>query len=147
MNTAVQLRSDAHGPRCKLLCGSPVTTVVGSRGPVALFAPGTLVAYALRTHRSARLFVFRTLSTRDRLAASLPGVSPEVWLLLNVKSVARVRLARRLFAYLLEQRIDPALLADAFYIRLGAALEGRIPKHTHLESLLPASFTECPWTS
>jgi hypothetical protein len=141
MNTAVQLRLRAgdDGPRSELLGGAPSATVAGALGPVALFGSGAIVAYRLGGGRRSRLFVFRTLEVDDRLAASVPGVSPRVRLLLHLRTVGRIRRARGLFAYLARTRRDPSSLPDAFYLRVGAVLAGRLPAHKVLPSLLSAS--------
>jgi hypothetical protein len=147
MNTAVQLRSISARdlPRCELVHGTPREIVSGALGPVAIFPPGELVAYMVRSRRQARLFVFRTLVVDDRLAAALPGVRPRVQLLLDTRSVGRSRLVRRLFAYLLETSRDPVGLPDAFYLRVGVVLAGRLPPQKILLSLLSASATEPPF--
>jgi hypothetical protein len=150
MNTAVQLRPIASRdlPRCDLVHGTPREIVAGTLGPIALFAPGELVAYLLRSRRRARIFVFRTLVVDDRLAAALPGVRPRVQLLLATHSVGRCRLVRRLFAYLVKTSRDPGGLPDAFYVRVGVALVGRLPAHKILLSLLsPPTRSVEPWTS
>jgi hypothetical protein len=138
MNTAVQLRPIAtrDSPRSDLVYGTPCEIVPGTLGPVALFASGELVAYLLRRRRRARLFVFRTLVVDDRLAAALPGVRPRVQLLLDTDSAGRSRLVQRLFAYLLKTSRDPGGLPDAFYVRVGVALAGRLPAHKILLALL-----------
>jgi hypothetical protein len=138
MNTAVQLRPIAtrDSPRSDLVYGTPCEIVPGTLGPVALFASGELVAYLLRSRRRARLFVFRTLVVDDRLAAALPGVRPRVELLLDTDSAGRSRLVQRLFAYLVNTSRDPVGLPDAFYVRVGVALAGRLPAHKILLSLL-----------
>ena len=139
MNTAVQLRPIAARdlPRCEIIHGTPREIVSGALGPVAIFPPGELVAYMVRSRRQARLFVFRTLVVDDRLAAALPGVRPHVQLLLDTRSVGRSRLVRRLFAYLVKNSRDPVELPDAFYLRVGVALAGRLPRHKILLSMLP----------
>jgi hypothetical protein len=150
MNTAVQLRSIAgvDRPRCDLVHGTPREIVSGTLGPVALFASGEIVAYLLRSRRRARLFVFRTLVVDDRLAAVLPGVRPRVQLLLDTRSAGRSCLVRRMFAYLVKTSRDPTGLPDAFYLRVGVALAGRLPAHKILLSLLPqVSEVVQPWTS
>ncbi len=144
MNTAVQLRTLAAGdmPRCDLVHGSPLRFLVGDLGPIALLAPGEVVAYRLRSRRLTRLFVFRTLDIDDRLAAFVPGVRPRVRLLIAVRSAGRVRLTRDLFAYLTKTGRQPSHLTDAFYLRVGVALTGRIPARSILlHSLLS---THCP---
>jgi hypothetical protein len=146
MNTAVQLRPILARdlPRCELVHGTPREIVSGALGPVAIFPPGDLVAYMVRSRRRARLFVFRTLVIDDRLAAALPGVRPRVQLLLDTRSVGRSRLVRRLFAYLVKTSRDPVGLPDAFYLRVGVVLAGRLPPRKILLSLLSASATEPP---
>jgi hypothetical protein len=138
MNTAVQLRpiGAADLPRCDLLHGAPLEILAGELGPVALFAPGDLVAYRLRCRRRTRLYVFRTLDTGDRYAATVPGVRPRVQLLFELRSAGRVRLARGLFAYLTRTGREPSLLSDAFYLRVGVVLAGRLPAHKIAVSLL-----------
>jgi hypothetical protein len=140
MNTAVQLRRAGDVLRSELLYGAPRRTVAGTLGPVALFAAGEIVAYRIRHRRRSRLFVFRTLEVDDRLAASLPGVHPRVHLLLEVHTAGRVRLVRGMFAVLLKNRHDPCGLPDGFYVRVGVALAGRLPRHKILPSLLSFSL-------
>jgi hypothetical protein len=146
MNTAVQLRPIATRdlPRCDLVHGTPREIVAGRLGPVALFASGELVAYLLRSRRRTRLFVFRTLVVDDRLAAALPGVRPRVQLLVDTHSTGRSRLVQRLFAYLANTSRNPAGLPDAFYVRVGVALAGRLPARKILLALLPSQPAAAP---
>jgi hypothetical protein len=138
MKTAVQLRPIAARdlPRCDLLWGAPVRTVAGELGPIALFGSGAIVAYRLRRLRRRRLYVFRTLHVDDRLAADVPGVRPRVQLLLSLNSASRVRLAQKLFSYLVNTRRDPSSIPDDFYLRVGVALGGRLPPRKIMLSLL-----------
>jgi hypothetical protein len=138
MKTAVQLRVAYGGdlPRTELLCGARCEVARGALGPVALFAPGELVAYLVVNRRRRRLFVFRTLDVDDVLAATLPGVRPRVRLLIELKTAGRVRLVRMLLDYLARSGRDPSTLPDGFYVRVGAALGGRLPTHKILRSLL-----------
>jgi hypothetical protein len=141
MNTAVQLRplAGAGAPRCDLVLGLPREALLGSLGPIALFAAGELVAYRLRHCRKTRLSVFRTLDLDDPLAVAIPGVRPRVQLLLELHSAGRVRLARGLFDRLAKEGVEAARLPDAFYLRIGVALGGRLPARTLLHSLLHRS--------
>ena len=138
MRTGVQLRLAAGAglPRSELLAGVPCEVVSGAMGPVALFRPGEIVAYLLRFRRRPRLFVFRTLTVDDRLAATIPGVRPRVQLLLQLRTPGRIGRARDLFAYLARTERDPSALADDFYVRVGAVLAGRLRSHKILLSLL-----------
>src|ERR1017187_2580141 len=144
MNTAVQLRRVAgDAPRSDLLHGTPGSIISGRLGPVALFSPGAMVVYRIRHRRRTRLFVFRTLEVDDRLPASIPGVHPRVQLLLDVRSAGRARLVRGLLGSIVKSGHDPCALPDAFYLRVGVALAGRLPTHKSLLSLLAASSGAC----
>jgi hypothetical protein len=137
MNTAVQLRQPGSGtPRTELVYGKPHALVTGELGGVAVFSPDQVVAYRIGYRRQTRLFVFRTLEVDDRLAARIPGVRPHVRLLFDVCTTGRARLVRALFAYLARTSRAPAALPDAFYVRIGAALGGRLPAHKILGLLL-----------
>jgi len=138
--TAVQLRQKGS-LRCELVHGEPTKVVAGVLGPVAVFGAGQVVAYRIRSRRSTRLFVLRTLDVNDPLAASVPGVRPRVRLLVNVRTAGRARLAKKLFAYLLRTGREPSALADAFYWRVGAVLGGRLPPSKVLTSLLSLAST------
>jgi hypothetical protein len=135
MKTVVQLRSDP-ALTCELAHGSPDGFVQGERGPIAIVGPDRILAYVIRASASPTLFVFRTLTVDDRLAASVPGVFPRVRLLIHVRSAGRVRAARRLFAYLVKRGIEPSLLPDAFFVRMNVALAGRCVNQTRLRVLL-----------
>ena len=126
----------AMDPRTEIVCGSPCAHATGTLGPVALFGSGEIVAYLLRRRRRLRLFVFRTLDVDDRLAATVPGVSPRVRLLFELHTPLRIRRARGLFAYLARTRRDPSALSDGFYVRVGVALAGRLPEPKILRSFL-----------
>jgi len=138
--TAVQLRQSA--PARRLLYGRPADVCPSARGAVALFPPGTLVAYELRVARRGRLFVFRTLLVDDPLAASVPGVHRRVQLLFTLRARARIERLRHLFSRLEAMGWPPAVLPDAFFIRLGAWLEGRLPPHPILASMLRRAGNE-----
>jgi hypothetical protein len=138
MKTAVQLRTLAgdERPRAELLFGTPYDVGEGRLGPVARFQSGEVVAYQIRSRRRRRLFVFRTLDVDDAFAVAVPGVRPRVQLLLELRTAGRVRLMRSLFAYLVRTGRDPSALPDLFYLRVAAALGGRLPGHKILHSLL-----------
>jgi hypothetical protein len=140
MMTVVQLRTLAgpERPRAELLFGTPFDLKEGTLGPVARFESGELVAYQIRSRRRRRLFVFRTLEVDDALAVVVPGVRPRVQLLMEFGTAGRIRLAKSLFAYLVRTRPPPSAMPDIFYLRVAAALGGRLPGHKILRSLLPA---------
>ena len=146
MKTAVQLRTLAgdEQPRAELLLGTPCDLGEGRLGPVARFESGEVVAYQIRSRRRRRLFVFRTLEVDDAFAVAVPGVRPRVQLLLELRTTARISLARSLFAYLLRTGRDPSALPDSFYARVAAALGGRLPRHKVLPSFLPSLLVERP---
>jgi hypothetical protein len=144
MNTALQLRRTGGEVRTGLLYGTPVETVAGTLGPVALFSSGEIVAYRIQHRRRTRVFVFRTLDVDDRLAASVPGVCPRVRLLLEVRTAGRAQLVRGLLAYLVKTGHDPCRLPDGFYVRVGVVLAGLLPAHKILRSLLSSSLGPDP---
>ena len=122
--------------RAELLFGTPCDLREGTLGPVARFESGQVVAYQIRSRRRRRLFVFRTLEVDDAFAVAVPVVRPHVQLLLELRTAGRVRLTRSLFAYLVRTGRDPSALPDLFYLRVAAALGGRLPGHKILHSLL-----------
>ena len=138
MKTAVQLRTLAgdERPRAELLFGTPCDIREGTLGTVARFESGDVVAYLIRSRRRWRLFVFRTLDVDDPFAVAVPGVRPRVQLLMQLGTAGRIRLTRSLFAYLVRTGRDPSALPDIFYVRISAALGGRLPGHKILRSLL-----------
>ena len=142
MKTAVQLRTLAgdERPRAELLFGTPCDIREGTLGPVARFESGDVVAYLIRSRRRRRLFVFRTLDVDDPFAVAVPGVRPRVQLLMQLGTAGRIRLARSLFAYLLRTGRDPSALPDVFYVRVAAALGGRLRGHKILRLLLSSSL-------
>jgi hypothetical protein len=146
MKTAVQLRTSvgAERPRAELLFGTPCDLGEGTLGPVARFESGEVVAYQIRSRRRRRLFVFRTLDVDDASAVAVQGVGPRVQLLLELRTAGRVRLARSLFAYLVRTGRDPSALPDLFYLRVAAALGGRLPGHKILHSLLRPARPKLP---
>jgi len=131
-STAVQILST---PCCELLHGDARATRDGKHGPVAIFAPGEIVAYAIHAARPPRLFLFRT---GDNLVAgvALPGVYPRVQLLLALDSARVIRRARRLFSVLRRRGLLPSRLADAFYMGLDRVLRARAPLPRLVEARL-----------
>jgi hypothetical protein len=72
----------------------------------------------------------------DWLAATIPGVRPRVQLFLQPCTPGHIRRARCLIAYLARSERDPSTLSDAFYVRVGFALAGRLHVHKILLSIL-----------
>ncbi len=138
MKTAVQLRTltGDERPRAELLFGTPCDLGEGTLGPIARFESGEVAAYQIRSRRRRRLFVFRTLEVDDAFAVAVPGVRPRVQLLMELGTAGRIRLAKSLFAYLVRTGWAPSALPDIFYVRVAAALGGRLPPHKILVSLL-----------
>jgi hypothetical protein len=135
MNTLVQLRATAT-LCCEVAHGERLATLDGDLGPIAVFGPERVVGYHVRTARSARLFVFRTLVVDDRLAASVPGVRPRVSLLIAVQSAGKVRRARALVRYLARQGGSASDLSDSFYVRAGQVLAGHARWDSYLRVLV-----------
>jgi hypothetical protein len=146
MKTAVQVRTLAGGerPRAELLFGTPCDLGEGTLGPIARFESGQVVAYQIRSRRRRRLFVFRTLEVDDAFAVAVPGVRPRVQLLMELGTAGRIRLAKSLFAFLVRTGREPSAMPDIFYVRVAAALGGRLPGHKILRSFLPSLRVERP---
>jgi len=134
-HTAVQIRAV---PRCEIVHGAPHVTVSGQRGPVALFPPGEVVAYAVHVSRPPRLFLFRTEAPAVA-GVALPGVYPHVRLLLALQSARVIRRTRRFFTILRRRDLSPSCLTDAFYVRLDRALRARSPLSHLVDALLEVS--------
>ncbi|MDP9150240.1 MAG: hypothetical protein M3O36_09915, partial [Myxococcota bacterium] len=79
-----------------------------------------------------------TLVVDDISAVAVPGVRPRVQLLMELGTAGRIRLVKSLFAYLVRAGRAPSALPDIFYVRVAAALGGRLPTHKILVSLLSA---------
>jgi hypothetical protein len=80
----------------------------------------------------------------------VPGVRPRVRLLMELGTAGRIRLAKSLIAYLVRTGRHPSAMPDIFYLRVAAALGGRLPGHKILLSLLPPSTrrgrrSRAPW--
>jgi hypothetical protein len=121
--TAVQLRASDE-LTCRLVYGTPAKVVAGAVGEVALFESGRLVAYLVERPNAARLFVFRT-APRERVS-SVPGVHPEVDLLLATRTRGQTARVRNLFLWLTKHDREPESLSQAFWIRVAGVVAGRV---------------------
>ncbi len=131
MRTAVQLRDTEH-LTCQLIHGTPAATIAGGLGPIAIFEPDQLVAYLIDTVVGARVFIFRTLATRDPAAPTVPGVFPSVSLLVATRSRGRAAHLRNLFLYFEKVKLDPASLSDEFYLRVAGVLGGKLDRNNRV---------------
>lgn len=121
--TAVHLRESAD-LTCRLLYGKPDRVVGAASGDVALFGPHRLVAYLIERPAAVRLFVFRTAPVHR--VSSVPGVRPEVDLLVAARTRGQVARVRNLLLWLTKQKREPESLSDAFWIRVAGVVAGRI---------------------
>lgn len=122
--------------RCALFCGEAARFVDGKLGPIAIFEPHAVVGYRIEHGRRVRAFVFRTLEKEGCGAVQLPGVRPEVRLLVDVRTAGRARrLAKWLSDLARRGRRLPAL-PEVLYLRVSLALGGRAQNTGALESLL-----------
>lgn len=121
--TAVQLLTS--GPTtAQLLAGNALRIASGPRGDIAVFPPGRLVAYLIESQRRVRLYVLRTgpeLSSDPDLV-SVPGIYPEVPVLLVARTRTAVKKVSNLFAMLPTTVGDVELLSDRFWLRLAGVL-------------------------
>jgi hypothetical protein len=126
-STAVQLRDDSE-VCARIVYGGGATTVIdGKLGPICLVPPAHLVAYLVETEIATRLFLFRTRAKPEDPATAVPGVHPFVNLLLETRTRTAARRACNLLRQLPTTGHEPAELSDAFWLRLGGLLTGRLP--------------------
>lgn len=122
--TAVQLLTS--GPTtARLLAGDAVRIDSGSRGDIAVFAPGRLVAYLVESPLRVRLYVLRTaplLSSDSDLLVRVPGIHPEVPVLLMARSRSAVKKVGNLFGKWPTTVGDVQTLSDRFWLRLAGVL-------------------------
>lgn len=144
MITAVQERADR---RCwaKVAFGVPLERHRSARGPIALFTPGTVVAYRVRQARFSGGWVFRTASSPEGRTA-IPGVSPAPHMLIGL---CPTKLIVRAVLLLKELEARGVLdeLSDTTYLRAATAL-GR--SHLGINQLADALLrpaAERPWIS
>ena len=140
--TAVQLRDTARLV-CRIVHGAPTAVVTGPRGPIALFAPGRLVAYSVRRETTSRLYVFRTGPLPGGAGAAIAGVQPGVKLLLATHSKAAIVRVGNLLAWLARNKHDPDSLSDGFWLRTAGAIGGHLrPRARRLvPALLPPEMS------
>jgi len=136
MRTAVQLRTTAP-TLAGIPFGSSDTTVLGARGPIAVFDPGRIVGYQVEHGRTQRLYVFRTAAGPGPDLSDVPGVHPAVNLLMLVRHRTAARRVGKVFAALSTTGHVPDAIPDAFWIRLaGLVTRRRPPSSAALEQLL-----------
>ena len=125
LSTAVLVTTSA-ALSSRLIHGAVAEHRVHSRGTVLVMPPGQIAFYGVWTVK-CRTFVFRTLAAPEQLASEVPGVSPDVRLLLETHSRGRLARLQQLLRYLARKGLPPSSLSDAFYLRLHAILSGKLP--------------------
>lgn len=119
----------------RLLHASVISDEPHQRGRVLGVSPGEIVFYSLSA-RAQRCFIFRTLAIPEALSSAVPGVNPEVRLLLQTATRGRLRRLEELLEFLAHSRRTPSSLSDGFYLRLHGLLSGRLPGRKVLCALL-----------
>lgn len=135
MTTTLVLATSSATVSSALLHGAAIERRPHPRGAVLVLPPGQIALYCLRTVKY-RCFLFRTLGAPEELSSEVPGVSPRVRLLLQTQTLGRLARLQELLRYLARTGLQPSSLSDAFYLRLNAILNGRLPKGKALRSLL-----------
>ena len=69
-HTAVQELSEPT-LACRVAFGTPARSMAGARGTIALFSPGSMVAYLIENRGKFAFFVFRTLAERQVVGARI----------------------------------------------------------------------------
>jgi hypothetical protein len=121
MLTAVQLLEGFY-LRSELLAGSPLETVRGTLGRIALLPSGCVSVYKVEWRRAVRLIVFRTPPTSGALMSKVAGILPAVQVLLEVAGRRRTTRIARVLRSLNRRGIPLDRLPDAFWARLGAVV-------------------------
>lgn len=138
MFTAVQ-EASARRYASRVVFGAPHKRIAGTLGPIALFAPGAIVAYRVRQDRYAAGCVFRAACDGGP-GDPLPGVRPPPTLLIGF---VRGRIFAR--AVLLLRELGRRGVVDALdneaYLRAAFALA-----RPDLDVRLLADVLEAPWT-
>lgn len=122
--TAVQL-SAAPELSIALRFGVPLRLEAGSRGPIAIFLPDSVVALSVTRGRDFCLFLFRTASPQAVGGTRIAGVQPAVRLFLATSRRTIARRTGNLLSWLAKTDRDPDQLSDAFWARAAAAVEVR----------------------
>jgi hypothetical protein len=138
MITIVREFADASPMRAKVVIGAPRERVARSQSVIdSLFDGGELVAYRVRLQARERLFVFRTLK-REAIggATKVPGVQPQVLLLLCAHTGRRIHRALRILTSVRERGGELAALSDAFFLRAATTLASRAPIDSIVTTLL-----------
>ena len=131
--TAVQLRNEAE-LLCSVFFGSPVSTIQGQQGDIALFSSGTLVGYMTVQHRKTRAYLFRT--GEENGSEKVAGVYPSVTLLVEARSRGNVRKLFRLVHYLRRKKVPLQELPDMFFCRVHALLASRNMSNQEINALV-----------
>lgn len=121
----------------KVLFGPQASSRNEAGEPIACVQPGTIVVYCIATTRP-HTFVFRTGPASLRI--SLFGVSQPVTLLIETRTSGRHAKLGELFAFLERRSILASTLPDSLYLRLGALLNGRLPRMKVLQHLVTRSI-------
>jgi hypothetical protein len=124
--TAVQLRDDAD-LRCTLIAGVPSTITFGTRGPIALLTPRTVVAYLVKSAAHVKVAVFRAPPSERFRQSKVDGVRPHVDLLLEVDGCCRTIRVQRVLRALARWGVSLEVLSASFWTRLGSLAAARSP--------------------
>jgi hypothetical protein len=120
--TAVQIRDEPH------LCsytihGNPAVLTNGQKGEIRLYPAGEIVGFVIEKIYNKRAFIFSTCSGEG--THKIPGVFPEVHLLVETRSRGKTRQLLRYMNYALKNHICLNELPEDFYLRLNTMLEER----------------------
>jgi hypothetical protein len=138
MITVVRELADTAPMRAKVVIGAPLKRIERSQSVSdSLFDEGELVAYRVRLQARERLFVFRTLRGEAIGGATrVPGVQPQVLLLLCAHTGRRIHRALRILISVRERGSELAVLSDAFFLRAATTLASRAPVESIVTTLL-----------
>lgn len=125
----------------RVVFGAPLTRVSGTRGPILLFGPGSVVAYRIRRRSYAVGCVFRTTADAAISGDAVPGVSPAPVLLVGFLRGRQFARALILLRELRRRGIADTLPSES-YLRAATSLA-----RPHFDVRLLADALEASWTS
>ena len=122
MKVAVQ-RKENETVSAYTVYGTPVQTLNGRQGEVAIYDSGQVVVYIIERLYKKKAYVFRI--SEEKGGYKVPGVYPPVDLLVHTRTRLKTNRLIKYLAYARENKIDLNALPDAFFYRFDSLLDGR----------------------
>lgn len=131
--TAVQQRNDPL-LYSYTIHGTPVARQQGLKGEIYLYEAGHIVGYIVNKLHNKRAFIFATCNGPG--THKVPGVFPEVRLLIETRSKGKTRRLVQYIEYARKNKIVLDNLPKDFFVRLNTLLEERKNSSRDFRNLL-----------